>query len=225
MLQLGPARVVSTLSSRERAAYKAHYRRHAYIHLPNFLEPAFLASVQANAKPKHFVQKVASHTNCRNVLKDLRWSVLMGVLLGQKYLFDFVEEISDCPEPITDLRGSICSLKSKGDHYVGWHQDPPCLPGRWADATLIVNIGGAYEGGETEIRGEGTDKLIARVSIPKAGDAFIFRNGLTHRSAPVTGRRPKVTYISWFSLIPRVVPREIARKTPAVLAQLSAVAG
>jgi hypothetical protein len=220
MLQLGPSRVVTSLTKAERKAYREQYRRNAWIHLPNFIEPKWLSIIQSHTRPEHFRQKDASVTNCRNILKDVRWSAMMGVLLSQMELFDLVEEISAPSEPVQNLSGSIVSLYGKGDHYVDWHQDPPCLPGKWADATLIVNIGGKYLGGETEIKRPGSgNELWASISIPRAGDAFLFRSALTHRSAPVRGSRPKVSFIGWFSLL----PSKALAGAPKVLRQLAGV--
>lgn len=197
-----------------RLAYlRRRYREKHWISLRNFISPAFLSSLRPPLRERDFCPDVKAYRICpnvtrRDVLRDRRWCSLLTVLLNDRGLFELVRRITGDSRPIYAVDGFVSSMHPRKEHFVAWHTDPPCLPFPIRSCTLLINVGDAYEGGETEIRAAGSTELIARFSTSRPGDAALFRNTLPHRSAPVSGSRPKVMFQAWFSAAPmRLQPR------------------
>lgn len=199
MLQLGASRLAVAPTPRQRAAMVARYRRHHWVRLPSLVEPRLLRTFRAQLRRTKFVQKPASETNCLDMPEGRGLPGLIGLLLGSEPFFDIVREATRCPKPVRGLIGYVARFRDIDAHYVNWHSDMRLLKLPLTDATLLVNLGGPYGGGRTMVRVPGR-RGIVRFSLPRAGDAVLFRGSLAHRSERVRGRRPKTLYVGWFSL-------------------------
>lgn len=198
MLQVGGSRLTAAPTPRQRAALVERYRRRHWVRLPGFLEPRLLRTLRAQLNRSRFVQKTASETNCLEMVEGRGLPGIIALLLGQEPFFDFVRQATRSPARIRGMVGYVSRLRDSGEHYVNWHSDMRLLKRRLTDATLLVNLGGPYAGGRTLLRVPGG--RVVRFSVPRAGDAVLFRGMLPHRSERVRGRRAKTLYVGWFSL-------------------------
>jgi hypothetical protein len=187
-----------TLPTSSRGALRSRFRKRHWIRLPRFLSPQVLKMLTAGLGKLAFTER-RSPVSRREICPPL--SLPVTLLLNHPEIFKFIEDVTASSKRIRSVGGMVCRHRSGAGHFVDWHNDldyPP-VSGRMSEATLVINLGGSYAGGTLEIKSPKTGKVIARVSNPRAGDALLFRSHLPHRNTPITGRKPKITFVAWFS--------------------------
>jgi len=178
---------------------RAEFARRHYVRILGFLDARFVAKILPAVETAVFrVDRYAK--SYRGICRH--WGRVLTLLLDEPSLRECVRKISGYQRPILSINAVVYRQTSGKKHRVLWHTDPPTLPGRWAECTLSVNLGGPYQGGELEMRAPGSKRLAARIANTKSGDAVLFRHTLVHRGAPVVGPRPKLMIFIWFSLKP-----------------------
>lgn len=192
----GPA--LFRLPRRDPASLSSIFASRHYVRLPGFLPPATLRLLAGGLASAPFQRPLRTRATLRDISPAL--GAMVTFFLHHPKLFAFVGCVARTNEP----RGLFGMLYRQGPapHYVRWHRDtdyPPFTRQELTRATLVINLGGRYRGGILELRRPGRPGSVTRVPVLRAGDAVLFRNSLFHRSSPVLGARPKVSYVGWFS--------------------------
>lgn len=202
MLRFGPLGAEAAPTPAERRRLARQFQRRGWVRLDGLLSPALLALVRERLGQARFVTWAGSYSKRKTPQRDY-WSGFPGLFLAQPALFDLVRELTGGNRRLRSLLGKTYRMESGTGQFVGWHTDPPLCRRLWfhpiAEASLLLNVGDRYEGGATELRAEGSGRVIARLRVPRPGDAVLFRNTLEHRSAPVTGSAPKTVFVGMFS--------------------------
>lgn len=180
-------------------ALRERFRRRHWVRLPRLLKPSVIDMLAPHFDETGFSERQSLY-NRRDV--SPRLAKILALVLSDVALFECVAKIIGGSRTIRSIAGGASRQTSSPRHYIDWHEDqPPFPPGTAIDATLVVNLGGSYQGGLLELKSARSARPV-RIANARRGDAVLFRSSLLHRGTPVIGRKPKLTFIGWFSTAP-----------------------
>lgn len=193
-LRVDPAALANAAASFE--------ARHV-LHLPGFLDPAFLGLVTRRLPQARFTPRL--DTDGIELEETLDDESLMGsfvVTLNDPELFAAVERITGCGR-IGCFAGRVYRRRRSNGagHYYPWHDDVAF--GRLVG--LSVNVSSdPYAGGLLQMRDAATGVIIAEASNPTVGDALLFRIApqFEHQVTPVTSGGARTVLAGWFCSYP-----------------------
>lgn len=202
MLRFGPLGAEAVPTPAELRRLKEQYRRCGWVRLDGLLSPALLKLVRQRLRAAPFKAWTGGYSRRETPSKEY-WSAFPGLFLAQPALFELVRALCGGKRSLRSLIGKTYRMRSGPEHHVGWHSDAQACKGLWfhpiAEASLLLNVGGRYSGGDTELRADDSERVRARLRVRRPGEAVLFRNTVLHRSAPVTGKTPKTVFVGLFS--------------------------
>jgi hypothetical protein len=169
------------------------------LHLPGFLDPELLATVQTHIESDGFDEHVHEQLPSRPV--DLRvkqgrgWALLL-LLTNDAPVLDFARTVTG-EKSIRSFAGAVARRIPGAGHEDAWHSDA----GGGRLAALTVNLsGGAYEGGVLQIQEAVGGRIVFELANTGPGDAVLFKidPALKHRVTPPEGRASRTAFAGWF---------------------------
>jgi len=194
---LGSTEIRASDAEIEQAA-RVFDREHA-LHLPGFLDGAFIQFVQQHIDRDGFHARVHDTLPDRPVDLVLNPSLAMGTLLlavNDAPFVSLVRRITRRPD-IRSFGGAIQRRVPGAGHDDVWHDD--FSDGRIA--VLSINLGAKpYFGGELQIRQGADGPIVYSRSNTEPGDALLFRidRSLKHRVTRLVREVPRTVLAGWF---------------------------
>jgi hypothetical protein len=189
--------VSSTAAELENA--RALFARHHYFRLTDLLDPELLEWIQARIAASAFYD--FSHGEHGEIagehrLRDDVLTPLLEFVVNCPRLWNVIESVTGCPA-IGSFRGRVFRRTSQAGHFDSWHND--VKEDRMMAMSLNLSLT-PFEGGTLAIRDVSSQRVLAEIENPRAGDAVVFRISpdLEHRVARVTGTAARIAYSGWF---------------------------
>ena len=205
-------------SRAQREMLRRFFEKRRWVRLPSLLEPGLLRWVRETARGARFTADlhVDSKKHYKIALEDrmARNAALIALqfLANTSYFFEEIRTITGCGK-IGTFNGRVYRMSAERGHYDSWHDDIREDQGRMV--AMSVNLSARrYRGGALQIRCRKSQKIIAEIENPRAGDAVLFRlsDDLEHRLTPMRGGAPRTAFAGWFQKHPSFVARLRRRK-------------
>ena len=167
------------------------------IRLPAFLDPKIVGEVQEKIRSAVFYNRVHKDIALESCMKPNKAVELLNFLFNDPRLFDLIRTITGAG-PIGCFVGRIYKMVPGGPHYDTWHGD--LVEGRLLAMSINLSEGGAYEGGELQIKDKPSGKILCKIKHSGSGGMIMFRiaKNLRHRVLPIEGNVPRMVYAGWF---------------------------
>ena len=201
MIQLARSGLVVDAGDAELASIADEFARCHVVRLPAFMSPDLLRLLSARLRDAAFRPRIEDGLEIEETLEDAGLTALCHFLLNDPRLLELVERITRSG-PLSDFLGRVYrrrSARQPGEHYYDWHND--LTEGRRIG--LSVNLSdGRYDGGNLQLRDQGSRAIIADVINASPGDAVLFRVSaeLEHRVLPVVGATARTALAGWFRM-------------------------
>ena len=203
LLQIERQGVVFRGSARDLERLRTEFDERHCLVLPEFFPSHMLEIIQRRLGQAAFRKDLdPANLAVEQVMRDPITQGLLVFLLSSAPLFAYVEQITGC-SPIGSFIGRVYRMLPGPEYYDTWHDD--CVDDRLI--AISVNLSKtAYQGGRTQFRRKGEDRVVSQVANTGLGDALIFRIApfLEHRVERVLGTEPKTAGVGWFRSRPRV---------------------
>ncbi len=181
--------------------------------LPGFLDSDLQDVVRARLRDARFIARIEDGVEIEQTLDDEATMGLFVIALNDPRVFDVVSRLTACG-PIGCFTGRVYRrAERRGDaHYYPWHDDVAF--GRLVGLSLNLSTE-AYVGGVLQIRGAGSQAVLAEIDNRGFGDAVLFRisPSLEHQVTPVAGQAPRTVLAGWFCRQPSYADLLALRKT------------
>ena len=203
LLQIERQGVVFRGCTRDLERLRAEFDERHCLVLPEFFSLQVLEIIKRRLSQAAFRKDLdPANLAVEQVMRDSITQGLLVFLLSSAPLFAYVEQITGC-DPIGSFIGRVYRMLPGPEYYDTWHDD--CIEGRMI--AISVNLSeAAYQGGRTQFRRKGEERVVSQVANTGLGDALIFRIApfLQHRVERVAGTEPKTAGVGWFRSQPRV---------------------
>lgn len=178
-------------------ALRSRFAGEHVVRLEGFLDPELLRAVNRYIDDGVFAEREDAGIARELCLQAPNRALdLLQFVLNAPQMFDCIRAIANCA-PIAMFHGRVYRFDPAVPHHDSWHDDT-AAGGRLAG--LSLNLGGAFHGGEFQIRDKRAPDEAVTVANTGRGDAIVFaiHPGLEHRVRPVTGSAPKTALAGWF---------------------------
>jgi hypothetical protein len=186
----------------ELTALRQQFARDHVVRLPGLFGPELLAALRRRLEGAAFSRRVEKGIEIELTLEEPAPLAIAMVTLNDPALFALIDRMTGCGS-IGCFSGRVHLRRRSADggHYYPWHDDV----GHDRLVGLSINLSAErFAGGVLEIRDRESERIVARVRNPTAGDAVLFRIAptLEHHVTPVTTDAARLVLAGWFRRAP-----------------------